>query len=134
MPRIASSKIYGATAATKEPKKLSGKRSLFQSEVDVIKNLLQRRIGILLSDIRDMVNDKHRVDKISNKKVKLSMLEHFQDKIQFCKPEQANKSLLAFSSDLEMRCYENVAILEHCENSCSDNKCLLEADFGLEDK
>ena len=103
MPRIASSKIYGATAATKEPKKLSGKRSLFQSEVDVIKNLLQRRIGILLSDIRDMVNDKHRVDKISNKKVKLSMLEHFQDKIQFCKSEQANKSLLAFSSDLEMR-------------------------------
>ena len=103
MPRIASSKIYGATAAPKEPKKLSGKRSLFQSEVDVIKNLLQRRIGILLSDIRDMVNDKHRVDKISNKKVKLSMLEHFQDKIQFCKSEQANKSLLAFSSDLEMR-------------------------------
>ena len=92
-----------ATAATKEPKKSSGKRSLFQSEVDVIKNLLQRRIGIPLSDIRDMINDKHRVDKIYNKKVKLSMLEHFQDKIQFCKSEQANKSLLAFSSDLEMR-------------------------------
>ena len=95
----------GATAATKEPKKSSGKRSLFHSELDVIKNLLQPRIGIPLSDVRDMINDKHRVDKISNKKVKLSMLEHFQDKIQFCESEQANKSLLAFSSDLEMRCY-----------------------------
>ena len=93
----------GATAATKEPKKSSGKRSLFHSELDVIKNLLQPRIGIPLSDVRDMINDKHWVDKISNKKVKLSMLEHFQDKIQFCESEQANKSLLAFSSDLEMR-------------------------------
>ena len=93
----------GATAATEEPKKSSGKRSLFHSELDVIKNLLQPRIGIPLSDVRDMINDKHSVDKISNKKVKLSMLEHFQDKIQFCESEQANKSLLAFSSDLEMR-------------------------------
>ena len=93
----------GATAATKEPKKSSGKRSLFHSELDVIKNLLQPRIGIPLSDVRDMINVKHSVDKISNKKVKLSMLEHFQDKIQFCESEQANKSLLAFSSDLEMR-------------------------------
>ena len=93
----------GATAATKEPKKSSRKRSLFHSELDVIKNLLQPRIGIPLSDVRDMINDKHSVDKISNKKVKLSMLEHFQDKIQFCESEQANKSLLAFSSDLEMR-------------------------------
>ena len=50
-----------------------------------------------------MINDKHGVETISNKKVKLFILEHFQDKIQFCEFEQANKSLLAFSSDLEMR-------------------------------
>ena len=96
-------KYMRATAATKGPKKSSGKRSLFQSEVDVIRNLLQQGIGIPLSDIRDMINDKHGADTISNNDVKLFMLEYFQDKIQFCGSEQAKKSLLAFSSDLEMR-------------------------------
>ena len=38
-----------------------------------------------------------------NKEVNLFLLEHFQDKIQFCESEQANKSLIAFSSNLEMR-------------------------------
>ena len=80
-------KYMRAIAGTKGPKKLSGKRSLFQSEVDVIRNLLQRGIGIPLSDIRDMINGKHGVDTISNKEVKLFMLEHFQDKIQFCESE-----------------------------------------------
>ena len=50
-----------------------------------------------------MISDKHGVDTISNKEVTLFTLEHFQDKIQFCESEQANKPLLAFSSDLEMR-------------------------------
>ena len=61
-------KCMRATAAPKGPKKSSGKRSLFQSEVDVIRNLLQRGIGIPLSDIRDMINDKHGVETISIKK------------------------------------------------------------------
>ena len=76
---------------------------MFQRGVDVIKNLFQRGIGKPLADIRDMINDKRGVDTISNKEVKLFMLEHFEDKIQFCESEKANKSLRAFSSDLEMR-------------------------------
>ena len=43
-------KYMWATAATKGPKTSSGKSSLFQSEVDVIRNLLQRGIGIPLSE------------------------------------------------------------------------------------
>ena len=95
-------KYMGATYATKGLRKSSGKRSLFQSEVDVIRNRLQQGIGIPIYNITDMINVKHRVDTISNKEGKLFMLEYFQDKIQFCESEQANKSLLAFSSDLEM--------------------------------
>ena len=81
-------KYMWATAATKGPKTSSGKSSLFQCEVDVIRNLLRRGIGIPLSDIRYIINDKHGVDTTSNKEVKLFMLEHLQDKIQFCESEQ----------------------------------------------
>ena len=42
-------KYMRATAAPEGPKTSSGKRSFFQSEVDVIRNLLQWGIGILLS-------------------------------------------------------------------------------------
>ena len=125
-----------ATAAPKGPRKSSGKRSLFQSDVDVIRNLLQRGIGIPLSDIRDMINDKHGVETISNKEVKLLLLEHFQDKIQFCESEQANESLLAFSSDLEMRdVIKKLRSLNTVKIAAQiTRKCLLEADFDLEDK
>ena len=64
------------------------------------------------------------------------LLEHFQDKIQFCESEQANKSLIAFSSNLEtrdvikkLRSFNTVKIAAH-----AIRKCLLEADVGLEDK
>ena len=64
------------------------------------------------------------------------MLEHFQDEIQFCESEQANESLIAFSSDLEMtdvikklRSSNTVKIAAQ-----TIRKCLLEDDFDLEDK
>ena len=126
-----------ATAATEGPKKLSGKRSFSQSEVVVVmKNLLQQGIGIPLSNLRDMINDERGVDTVSNKEVKLFMLEHFQDKIQFCESEQANKFLLALSSDLEMR--DVIKTLRSMNTvkiaAQTTRKCFLEADFGLEDK
>ena len=83
-----------------------------------------------------MINGKHGVDTISNKEVKLFMLKHFQDKIQFCESEQANKSLLAFSSDLEMRdVIKKLRSLNTVKMTTQTiRKCLLEDDFGLEDK
>ena len=129
-------KYMRATAATEGLKKSLGKRSLPQSEVVVMKNFLQQGIGIPLSNLRDMINDKRRVDTVSNKEVKLFMLEHFQDKIQFCESEQANKSLLALSSDLEMR--DVIKKLQSMNTvkiaAQTTRKCFLEADFGLEDK
>ena len=129
-------KYLRTTFANKMPKKLSGKRSFFKREVDVIKSLLQQAIGIPLSNIRDMINYKHRVDTISNKEVKLFMWEHFQDKIQFFESEQANKSLLAFSPDLEVRdVIKKLRSLNTVKIAAETiRKCLLEADFGLEDK
>ena len=47
-------------------------------------------IGIPLSDVSDLINEKHGEEIISNKEIKLFMMEHFQDDIQFCQPEQRN--------------------------------------------
>ena len=83
-----------------------------------------------------MINGNYGVDTISNKEVKSFMLEHFKDKIQFCESEQASKSLLAFSSDLEMRdVIKKLRSLNTVKITAQTiKKCLLEADFGLEDK
>ena len=64
------------------------------------------------------------------------MLKHFHDKIQFCESEQANKPLLAFSSELEMRdVIKKLRSLNTVKIAAQTiRKCLLEADFGLEDK
>ena len=64
------------------------------------------------------------------------MLEHFRDKIQFCESEQANESLLAFSSDLEMRdVIKKLRSLTTVKMAAQTiRKCLLEAVLDLEDK
>ena len=83
-----------------------------------------------------MINDKHGVETISNKELKLFMLEHFRDKIQFCESGQANESLLTFSSDLEMKdVIKKLRSLNTVKITAQAiRKCLLEADFDLEDK
>ena len=83
-----------------------------------------------------MINDKLRVDTISNREVKLFTLEHFQDKIHFCESEQTNKSLPPFSSDLAMRdAIKRLWSLNTVKIAAQTiRKYLLEPDFGLEDK
>ena len=83
-----------------------------------------------------MINDKHGVETVSNKEVKLFMLEHFLGKIQFCESEQVNESLLAFSPDLEMRdVIKKLRSLNTVKIAPQTiRKCLLEADFDLEGK
>ena len=46
------------TSASKANRKGPKKRNLLLTEVDVITNLLNNNIGIPLSDIRDLINDK----------------------------------------------------------------------------
>ena len=90
-------KYFRATATHKPNRKYSNKRCLFLAEVRTINDLITKGIGIPLSDIRDLINEKYGEEIISNKEVKLFMMEHFQDDIQFCQSEQRNESLLAFS-------------------------------------
>ena len=49
-----------------------------------------------------MINLKQGENIITNKEVKLLHVEFLSDKIQFCKPYQANQSLIVFSSNLSV--------------------------------
>ena len=64
------------------------------------------------------------------------MIEHFQDVIKFCQSEHRNESLLAFSSELEMRdVIQKLRSLSNIKAAAQAiRKSLLEAEFGLEDK
>ena len=57
--------------------KSSKKRLLFLEEVESIKELIDRGFGIVLSEVRDTINDKNGDDIISNKEVKLFLIEHW---------------------------------------------------------
>ena len=54
------------TSSSKANRKGPKKRNLLLAEVDVITNLLNNDIGIPLSDIRDLINDKDEYANITN--------------------------------------------------------------------
>ena len=62
------------------------------------------------------------------------MMEHFQDEIQFCQPEQRNESLIVFSSNLEMKdVIQKLRSLSNTKKAAQEiRKILLETEFDLE--
>ena len=64
--------------------------------------MIDHGLGITLSDIRDVINEKHGENYVSNKEVKLSMLEHYKERMQFQVPEQKPESLMVFSASLSV--------------------------------
>ena len=78
------------------------KSDFFVEELPAIEELIERGLGISLSDIRDVINEKHGENAMSNKEVKLFMLEHFQERINFQVPEQKNESLMIFSASFSV--------------------------------
>ena len=82
---------------------VSKKRLVFQEELQSITELLLNQvIATSLSVIRDMVNLKQGENIITNKEVKLLLVEFLSDKIQVCKSYQAKQSLIVFSSNLSV--------------------------------
>ena len=67
--------------------KVPKKRLLFQEELKAINELLEHDIGFPLSEIRDSNIEKNGEAVISNKEVKMYVMEYFGEKIQFCQPE-----------------------------------------------
>ena len=127
---------YERALSEKKPPKIFLKRHRFCDEVGAIRNLLDRGIGLSLSDIRDAINDKYDEDFISNKEVKLYLTEHFQDDVQFCPSERRNESMFVFSSALSVedvvKKLRSVNVIK--EGAVTIREALGNVDFNLNDK
>ena len=66
------------------------------------KDLFDHIIGLLISDIGEVINYKYDKDFISNNKVKLYLMENFNDDIQFYPSEGCVESMFLFSSTLSI--------------------------------
>ena len=84
-------------------RKYSSKQCLFLAEVKNVNGLIMKGIGIPLSDIRGIKNEKHGKEVISNKEVKLFRMEHFEDDIPLSESDQRNESLLAFPLKIKVK-------------------------------
>ena len=78
--------------------RVSKKRSTFQMETGRIRSILDQGNGITLSEISDILNSKQDELEMSNKEVKLSLMEQLQVSIQICLSKKKNESLLVFST------------------------------------
>ena len=106
---------------------------LFLEELDSIQQFLDRGFGLLLSEMRDSINDKHE-NIISNKDVKLFICEYFEDQVQFVNLECKNEKMMVFSAKLTI---EDVIVKLRSINIVKDTaemirKSLKEVDFGLD--
>ena len=80
--------------------RVSNKRATFQIETERIKPILGWGNRLTLSEIRDIINTKQDKAEISNKEVKLFLMEQLPDGIQFCHSKIKNELQLVFSSKL----------------------------------
>ena len=67
-------------------------------ETGRIRSILDQGNGITLSEISDILNSKQDELEMSNKEVKLSLMEQLQVSIQICLSKKKNESLLVFST------------------------------------
>ena len=119
-----------------KPPRISLKRQSFREELEAIKDLLDRGVGLPISDIRESINCKYGEEFISNKEVKLYLTEHFDTKIQFCPSERRNESLFVFSSTLSLedvvKKLRSVNVMKEAAEIIRE--ALKRADFNLNDK
>ena len=67
-------------------------------ETGRIRSILDQGNGITLSEISDILNSKQDELEMSNKEVKVSLMEQLQVSIQICLSKKKNESLLVFST------------------------------------
>ena len=89
-----------------------------------------------VSEIRDLINDKNGENFLSNKEIKLFLVELFGSLIQFCPSERKNGSLMVFSSEIELQAIvKKMHSLDNIKTAAATiRQSLLDLDFGLDDK
>ena len=84
-------------------RKKSKKREIFVKELESIEEMIDRGFFIPISEIRNVINDKCDEELMSNKEIKLYLSEFFTDRVQFCKSDRRNESMMVYSSKLTMQ-------------------------------
>ena len=105
-------------------------------KIERIKSVLFQGNGLILSEIRDIANSKQDEVEISNKEVKLFLMEQLPDSIQFCSSKNKNKSLLDFFSKLSAQdIVQKVRSTDILKGAAlSLRHAILEESFHLDDK
>ena len=118
------------------PPRVSKKRATFQMEIERAKFILDWGNRLTLSEIRDITDNKQAEVEISNKEIKLFLMEQLQDSIQFWPSKNKNESLLIFSSklsaqDMVQKVRSTDIIISAALSLCH---AMLEESFDLDDK
>ena len=117
------------------------KQLVWQTMMVKIECDMKRGEGFELSLIRDSVNNKlaecGSSEQMNNREVKVLLEKHFGNRISFSYPQNANKSVMCFTSDTcsaetLAETIRNAEPVKECAKILRD--CLLEYDFGLEDR
>ena len=89
-----------------------------------------------MSEIRDTLNEKYGASFISNKEVKLFVIEHFGEEIQFICSKRKNESMILFSSKLTVedvvQKMKSIDIVK--DTARMIRQSLNTVEFGLDDK
>ena len=118
-------------------KTMTEKQLLWSNVIPDIENGLSEGAGYELSYVRDCMNKELGLDsKVTNKEIKILLVNHFGDKITFSRSNQATKSLMFFSKSVPI---ENIAETVRTSDPISQSadmirQCLLDMNFDLQDR
>ena len=116
--------------------KSSRKKQCMSAVLPEIKEILEKRMGTSLSDIRDTVNEDLDKNFLNNNKIKMFLTEMIGDDIQFCKLYAKNQSLLIFSAKLSMQDIvqrlQSINMYKEVASNLGD--ILLPTSFDIDDK
>ena len=111
-----------------------------------IEDGLSQGHGFELSKVRDDMNEficsngmegasGHVGGSVTNREVKILLINHFGDEIDFSTPKQANKSMMFFKRDIAAKMAENIRNSNPLTQAASTIKdALLNVDFNLNDR
>ena len=105
-------------------------------QIERITAIVDQVNGLNLSEIRDIINGKQGEVQISNKEVKLFLIEQLEDSIHYFPSKNENESLLVFSSKLNTQ--DIVQIVKSTDviksAALSLRLAIREVSFDLDDK
>jgi len=114
---------------------VNAKQMAWSAVIPAIETGLLQGDGYELSYVRDCMNNELG-SHLTNQEVKVLLVNHFDDKIAFSRPKQANKSSMFFSKSVTAECLaETIRTTDPIRQSAEIiRQCLQDMDFDLQDR